>query len=67
MTRAKDTHHSTAKAAARLASQANVKHLVLGHISTRYRDVGELLQEAKAVHGSVDVAMDGMVKKVGVG
>ncbi|MGB1363341.1 MAG: ribonuclease Z [Flavobacteriales bacterium] len=65
--RAKDTHHSTAKEAARLASQANVKHLVLGHISTRYREMGELLEEAKAVHGSVEVAKDGMVKKVGAG
>ena len=63
--RAKDTHHSTAKDAARLANQAGVKQLVLGHISTRYRDVGELLEEAQAFHTDVVVATDGMAKKVG--
>ena len=63
--RAKDTHHSTAKEAARLASQAGVKQLVLGHISTRYRDVGELLKEAQGFHNDVVVAKDGMAKKVG--
>ena len=63
--RAKDTQHSTAKEAARLANQAGVKQLVLGHISTRYRDVGELLEEAQAFHTDVVVATDGMAKKVG--
>ena len=63
--RAKDTHHSTAKEAARLANQAGVKQLVLGHISTRYRDVVELLEEAQSFHTDVVVATDGMAKKVG--
>ena len=65
--RAKDTHHSTAKEAARLANQAGVKQLVLGHISTRYRDIGELLGEALAFHSDVEVAMDGMSKIVVAG
>ena len=58
--RAKSTYHSTAKQAARLAHQAGVGHLVLGHISMRYKDVGLLVEEAKAFHPKVTVAEDDM-------
>ena len=58
--RAKRTHHSTAYEAARLAHQAGVDTLVLGHISSRYKEVSLLLNEAKTVHGNTLVAHDGM-------
>ena len=58
--RAKSTYHSTASQAGRLARQAGVGHLVLGHISTRYRDMDLLLEEAKAFHPHVTVSKDDM-------
>ena len=59
--RAKDTGHSTAGEAARVALEAGVRSLVLTHISSRYnRDASELLAEAKAVFPETVIARDGM-------
>jgi len=55
--RARDTHHSTAQGAARLAAEADVKLLALTHISSRYF-VRELVAEAKAEFGPVIVPRD---------
>lgn len=65
--KAKATHHSTALEAGRLAAQADVETLVLGHLSLRYKS-GEILRdEAAAFHSNVLVAEDGMVCRVGRG
>jgi ribonuclease BN (tRNA processing enzyme) len=53
-----ETYHTTAKEAAMLAKNANVKNLILTHFSARYKDELVLLQEAKKVHGSVMAAKD---------
>jgi len=58
--RAESTYHSTAAEAGRLASQAKVGTLVLGHISQRYKSTDALLAEARSYHGHVLVAEDGM-------
>jgi ribonuclease Z len=59
--RAKETGHSTAAEAARVALESGVKRLVLTHISSRYnRDASELLAEARAVFPSTIIARDGM-------
>jgi ribonuclease Z len=59
--RAKETGHSTAAEAARVALEAGVRSLVLTHISSRYnRDASELLAEAKAVFPETVIARDGM-------
>jgi len=63
--RAKATYHSTALEAARLANNANVGTLVLGHVSLRYRDVEILRREALAEHPNVVIAEDGMVLHIG--
>lgn len=63
--RAKSTFHSTTVEAARLAQQAGVKTLVLGHVSLRYKDVCELRDEALREHPHVIVAEDGLVWRVG--
>ncbi len=55
------TKHSTAREAAKVAKKANVRQLVLTHISARYsKDVSPLLREAKEVFENVVVAEDFM-------
>ncbi len=59
--RARDTAHSTAKDAGYIADRANVDHLVLTHISSRYPDASQHAAEASAVFdGTVTVAADGL-------
>ena len=55
------TMHCTAKQAATIALKANVKHLVLGHFSTRYDNIERFGDEARTVFSSVHVADDGKV------
>lgn len=57
--RAKATGHSTAKQAAKIAKQANIKQLLLGHISARYENTNIHLAEAKEVFDNVLVVEDG--------
>jgi ribonuclease Z len=45
--RAIETGHSTTKDAANIAKQANVKKLLIGHYSKRYKDLNILLRESK--------------------
>ena len=56
--RAQDTCHSTAKQAAMLGKNANVKNLILTHFSARYKDESGHLNEAKEIHNSVITARD---------
>ena len=49
--------HLTAQQASELAVKANVKQLLLTHISRRYREK-DVLKEASAVHPNVHVARD---------
>lgn len=58
--RAKSTYHSTAQQAAKQAKEANCKHLILGHFSSRYDDAQQHLIEAKSIHESVINAEDGL-------
>ena len=47
--RAAETFHSTAKQAATMAQLCDAKTLLLGHFSSRYPDLTDLLTEAKSV------------------
>ncbi|GAA4270343.1 ribonuclease Z [Hyunsoonleella aestuarii] len=58
---ASKTKHSTAKEAARIAKQACVGKLILGHYSTRYNDLNFFKVEAKEVFKNVELAEDGKV------
>ncbi|HYC32783.1 MAG TPA: ribonuclease Z [Gemmatimonadales bacterium] len=63
--RARETGHSTAAEAARIALEAGVRRLVLTHISPRYtRDAPELLAEALAIFPATSIARDGMTVDV---
>jgi ribonuclease Z len=55
--RARETAHSTARQAAELAAEADVRLLVLTHLSTRYAG-GEIRDEARAVFQRTEVPRD---------
>lgn len=59
--RAADTKHSTARQAAQLARDAKVKHLVLGHFSSRYGELQSLLAEAREVFSATELGLEGKV------
>ena len=52
--------HMTAKQAALLANQANVKKLILTHFSQRYKTSDEILEDAKTYFNNVVCAYDFM-------
>ncbi|MDB0603402.1 ribonuclease Z [Tenacibaculum maritimum] len=53
------TKHSTAKQAATIAKEANAKHLILGHYSSRYSDISLFKDEAEEVFENVELAEPG--------
>jgi ribonuclease Z len=55
--RASETHHSTARQAAELAKEANVRLLALTHVSPRYSG-GEIRDEARGVFPQAIVPQD---------
>ena len=59
-TRAIETFHSTAEDAARVALAANAGKLVIGHFSSRYKDITPLLNEARSIFPNTVAAEDGM-------
>ncbi len=56
-----ETKHSTAGEAAEVAVRAEVKELVLTHVSARYKDSSVLLEEARKIFEKTIVAEDFMV------
>jgi ribonuclease Z len=57
--RAKQTYHTTALQAGMIAQKAEVKQLMVGHYSARYKDLDPLLQEAKTVFENTILAKEG--------
>lgn len=62
--RARQTCHSTARQAAQLARDADVKRLLIGHYSGRIKDEGAHLREAKEVFANTLLAREGLVVEV---
>ncbi|MEZ2414773.1 ribonuclease Z [Muriicola sp. E247] len=58
------TKHSTAMEAAKIAKEAGVKRLLLGHFSTRYKQKKAFLDEASVIFPEVDLAEDGKVLEI---
>ncbi len=59
LARAKETFHTTALQAAMIAQKAQVKMLMVGHYSARYKDLQPLLEEAKSVFENTILAVEG--------
>lgn len=62
--RAKETFHSTAVQAAKIAKSARVKTLLLGHFSARYGDLEAFVSEANSVFDKVLLATEGKIIKL---
>ena len=56
--KAKQHSHITSLEAAQIASQANVKKLILTHFSTRYKDTHILENDARTVFDNTEAAKD---------
>ena len=61
---AQEKYHSTAMQAARIAQLAQVKQLLIGHYSARYKDITPLLEEAKTVFPNTQAAVEGTILKI---
>jgi ribonuclease Z len=59
MQRAKDTFHSTAIEAGRMALHSNAGKLIIGHFSSRYKVLEPLLLEAKSIFENTFLAIEG--------
>lgn len=62
--RATFTHHATAQQAALIAKQAGVKKLIIGHYSSRYKEVETHLLEAQAIFENTLLGYEGLEVKV---
>ena len=56
---AKERMHSTAKEAGQIASMSGVGHLIIGHYSSRYKDLQPLLLEAQSIFPKTSLATEG--------
>jgi ribonuclease Z len=59
--RATETYHSTAKQAATIAQKAHAKRLILGHFSSRYKDLSDFKKQAETIFNNVSIPSDGDV------
>lgn len=62
--RAKETGHSTALQAAKIAKMAGVKKLMIGHFSSRYDNNKDLLDEAKEIFENTILANEDLCEKL---
>jgi ribonuclease Z len=63
--RAQHTYHTTALQAGAVALKTNAKKLLIGHFSARYKTLNDLLDEAKSVFPSTELAVEGKTFVIG--
>lgn len=61
---AKERGHSTTLQAAKCAVEAGAKRLLIGHFSSRYKDLEPLLEEAQTIFPSTQLALEGKEFKI---
>lgn len=57
--RATETHHTTALQAAEVAKINNVQKLLIGHFSSRYKNLQPLLDEARSIFPNTELVIEG--------
>lgn len=57
--RAQETHHTTALQAAEIAKLSDAKKLLIGHFSSRYKNLQPLLEEALLVFKNTELIVEG--------
>ena len=57
--RARQTYHSTALEAAKIAKEAHVSQLCIGHYSSRMRDEQKMLNEARSIFPNTILSDEG--------
>lgn len=57
--RANQTHHTTALQAAEVAKLTKASKLLIGHFSSRYKTLQELLDEARSLFPETELALEG--------
>ncbi|MCC2546782.1 ribonuclease Z [Hymenobacter sp. BT175] len=62
--RATITHHSTARQAGEFARLAGASRLLIGHFSSRYRDLTPLLREAQQEFEATELGVEGKTVRV---
>ncbi len=60
LSRADQTHHTTALQAAQVALDSGAGKLLIGHFSSRYKSLQPLLEEAIAVFPNTELALEGV-------
>ena len=61
---AKKTLHSTASDAAKIAKAANCQKLLLGHFSSRYKNLEKFIDESSKIFKNVALAYEGLVLEI---
>ncbi|MEO9967689.1 MAG: ribonuclease Z [Reichenbachiella sp.] len=57
--RADETYHSTTIQAGEIAKKAKVKKLLIGHYSTRYKELEPMLEETRTIFANTELALEG--------
>ncbi|RLD21306.1 MAG: ribonuclease Z [Bacteroidetes bacterium] len=63
--KAEFSKHTTALQAGMIARLAEVEKLIIGHFSSRYKDVAPLVEEARESFPEVEAAEEGMIFSIG--
>lgn len=56
--------HATAMEAASIALSADIRQLIIGHYSSRYRDLNPLLSEAQSIFANTHLALEGVTYEI---